>query len=79
MRHDPESTQRDQRALAILAGLAANPECVHQPVELLVNHAVRLADMLGARLAEPVPEPATVGQRLANSIRAQLVGGARHA
>ena len=71
--------QRDYRATAILAGLVANSECVHQPVELLVNQAVRLADALGSRLAEPVPEPATVGQRLANSIRAQLVGGARHA
>lgn len=71
--------QRDYRATAILAGLVANPECVHQPVELLVHQAVRLADALGSRLAEPVPEPATVGQRLANSIRAQLVGGARHA
>lgn len=49
--------QRDYRATAILAGLVANPECVHQPIELLVNQAVRLADVLGSRLAEPVPEP----------------------
>ena len=50
--------QRDYRATAILAGLVANPECVHQPVELLVNQAVRLADALGSRLAESEPAPA---------------------
>lgn len=69
---------RNAAALAILAGLAANPECVHLPLELLVNHAVRLADLLGTRLAEPAQlVTRTPGQQLADSLRAQL--GAGHA
>ena len=50
--------QRDYRATVMLASLVANPECVHQPIELLVNQAVRLADALGSRLAESEPAPA---------------------
>ena len=60
-------SQRDYRSLAILAGLVANPECVHQPVELLVHQAVRLADALGSRLAEPVPEPAPAAAAVARN------------
>ena len=65
-------SQRDYRATLMLASLVANPECVYQPIELLVNQAVRLADELGSRLAQPVPEPDTIGQRVAESLQAQL-------
>jgi len=60
-------SQRDYRATAMLAGLVANPECVHQPIELLVNQAVRLADALGSRLTEPVPEPAPAAAAVARN------------
>ena len=68
-------SQRDYRSLAILAGLVANPECVHQPIELLVNQAVRLADVLGSRLAEPVPEPEPEPAPAAAAVARNWCGG----
>lgn len=44
-------TLRQQCALAILAGLVANPETVRLDLDVLVRQAVRLADMLADRLA----------------------------
>lgn len=48
----PLDPLRQQRALAILAGLVANPETVRLDLDVLVRQAVRLADMLADRLAE---------------------------
>lgn len=52
---DNTQSARELRALAILAGFAANPEVIRIDQAHLVENAIRLADMLAARLAVTAP------------------------